>query len=114
MLLTEAAHYGWEWAAVDAQIVISNYGLVIVTTLATIIEIYKLTKIEHELKLITRILRVIKAPLRTRRLIAKRTEARIVRQAAHHSLAAPDGLIKAQAIRAQADRVIRANNGRHF
>lgn len=112
--LAEGPASGWDWFAVDAQIVLSNYGLVIVTTLATIIEIYKLTQIEHQLKLITKMIRAIRQPLRTRRIIAKRREHKIAKQAARNHLTMPEAKIKAEEIKHQHERVMYVNNGHHF
>lgn len=110
MLLAEAAESGWHILSVDTQIVISNWGIVIVTTLGSMIEIYKLTKIEHELKLITRLISVIKAPMRMRRMVAHRRVRKIARQAATHVVDLPAKVSKAETIKAVERRIMQAND----
>lgn len=110
----ETGHEGWNWLGVEAQLIISNYALWLVTLIGIVIEIYKLVKIERELKIITRMITALKRPLRLRRLGARRTERKISKQAARvGALPAPDKLVKRQAQLDLEGALSRANNG-HF
>lgn len=110
----EAGHEGWNWLGIEAQLIISNYALWFVTLIGIMIEIYKLVKIERELKIISRMIVALKRPLRLRRLGARRPERKLSKQAARVGpLPAPGKLIRRQAELDLEGKMARANHG-HF
>lgn len=111
MILAEAADNGWSWVSTEAQIAISNYGLIFVTLLATVIEIYKLIKIERELKIIERAIAAIIRPMRLRRMSARRQVKRIERQAASNPMPVPSAIAKGEETRRIERVVVNSNRG---
>lgn len=113
---SDTVQTGWDWISGEAQIVISNYLLSIVTILLLIIEVYKLIEINHQLKIIARLLAVIAKPLRARRIVAAARVRRINRQAARHVLTAPESLAHAETVHEQAETIEQdvVRNAGHF
>jgi hypothetical protein len=110
----EVAHEPIAWFGADGLLIITNIGIIVVTVLATMVEIYKLTKIENELKLITRFVNLVTAlPRRMRHPVAHRAVKKIIREARRNQLPAPPA-IKIHNVMIKDDSPLARSNRGHF
>lgn len=114
MILAEAEGSHWDWTSVEAQLVLSNYGLWLATLLGIVIEIYKLVKIERELQILTKLIRAIIRPMRVRRVLAHHTERKVIRQAARNGAVSATPVLRKAEFRRERMARIKVNDGNHF
>lgn len=110
----EVTHESINWVGPEGQLIISTYLLTLVTLTASIVEIYRLIKIEHELKLISRFVRAIgRLPSKARHPVARVKVRRLVRQARRNVIPAPVH-IQAEQIMIRDDKPLARSNEGHF
>lgn len=114
LAVEESAPTEWDWLSVEAQLVISTYGLWLATFLAVVIEVYRLVKIERELQILTKMVRAIVRPMRTRRVLARHDERKIIRQAARNGSVPPTPVLLNAEVRRERMARIKINDGNHF